>query len=143
MFAEGFGDNIAESFCENIAESGFSHGLSNSDVRSLAESNAYFHYPYVNCTNCGPRFSIIKELPYDRPFTTMSAFPMCAACSTSYEHPLDRRFHAQPVACRQCGPNYFLTAPKLSQDSALSQDSKLLQASKLSQDSEPLQDSVS
>lgn len=142
MFAEGFGDNIAESFCENIAESGFSHGLSNSNVRSLAESNAYFHYPYVNCTNCGPRFSIIKELPYDRPFTTMSAFPMCAACSTSYENPLDRRFHAQPVACRQCGPNYFLTAPKLSQDSALSQDSKLLQASKLSQDSEPLQDSA-
>lgn len=128
-YAESFSAMFAEGFGENIAESGFAHGLSNSNIRSVAESNAYFHYPYVNCTNCGPRFSIIKELPYDRPFTTMSAFPMCAACSTSYENPLDRRFHAQPVACRQCGPNYFLTAPKLSQDSKLSKDSELLQDS--------------
>lgn len=118
-YAENFSDIFAVSSAENIAETGIAHGFSSSYLSSLAETNAYFHYPYVNCTNCGPRFSIIKALPYDRPFTTMSAFPMCAACSASYENPLDRRFHAQPVACRQCGPNYFLTAPKPPNDSEL------------------------
>jgi len=61
-------------------------------------------YPFINCTNCGPRFTIIKDLPYDRPATTMVDFPMCDACRAEYENPLDRRFHAQPVACPDCGP---------------------------------------
>ncbi len=63
-------------------------------------------YPFVNCTNCGPRFTIIEELPYDRPFTTMNSFVMCSKCKSEYGNILDRRFHAQPIACNSCGPVY-------------------------------------
>ena len=65
-------------------------------------------YPFTNCTNCGPRFTIIQDIPYDRPKTTMASFPMCAACQAEYENPLDRRFHAQPNACPTCGPRIWL-----------------------------------
>ncbi|HET9590685.1 MAG TPA: carbamoyltransferase HypF [Anaerolineales bacterium] len=61
-------------------------------------------YPFINCTNCGPRFTIIKDIPYDRPNTTMADFPICAKCLSEYNDPLNRRFHAQPVACPECGP---------------------------------------
>lgn len=65
-----------------------------------------FRYPYINCTDCGPRYSIIVGLPYDRPLTTMAAWSMCAACRREYDDPGDRRFHAQPIACHACGPAY-------------------------------------
>ena len=66
-----------------------------------------FHYPFINCTNCGPRFSIIKDIPYDRPLTTMASFQMCPACQAEYQDPTNRRFHAQPIACPTCGPSVW------------------------------------
>ena len=68
-----------------------------------------FRYPFTNCTDCGPRFTIIQSLPYDRPRTTMAAFPMCPACAAEYADPADRRFHAQPNACPACGPSVWFT----------------------------------
>jgi len=67
------------------------------------------HYPFINCTNCGPRFTIIEGIPYDRARTTMRDFEMCRACRAEYENPLDRRFHAEPTACPACGPRLWLT----------------------------------
>jgi hydrogenase maturation protein HypF len=66
-----------------------------------------YNYPFINCTNCGPRFTIVETIPYDRPKTSMKVFPMCPVCSQQYEDPTDRRFHAQPNACGDCGPQLF------------------------------------
>ncbi len=74
----------------------------------FSPNNRRYLYPFTNCTNCGPRFSIIESLPYDRPNTTMKNFVMCKDCQNEYENPEDRRFHAQPNACPQCGPHLEL-----------------------------------
>lgn len=66
------------------------------------------HYPFTNCTNCGPRYTIVKSIPYDRPFTSMAIFPMCPDCQREYDDPTNRRFHAQPNACPVCGPKLTL-----------------------------------
>ena len=70
--------------------------------------NRRYRYPFINCTNCGPRFTITKATPYDRPLTTMASFLMCDACQAEYDDPANRRFHAQPNACRDCGPHVWL-----------------------------------
>lgn len=74
-------------------------------------ANRRYRHPFVTCTNCGPRFTIITDLPYDRVNTTMAHFPMCAPCTAEYADPRDRRFHAQPISCRDCGPRLTLTGP--------------------------------
>jgi hydrogenase maturation protein HypF len=79
-------------------------------LRELADpADRRYRYPFINCTNCGPRFTIVRDVPYDRPLTTMSAFTMCALCAAEYHDPADRRFHAQPVCCPACGPQLGLT----------------------------------
>ncbi len=78
-------------------------------LREMLDPNdRRYRYPFINCTNCGPRFTIIKDIPYDRPKTTMADFPMCVDCQREYEDPTNRRFHAQPVACSVCGPHIWL-----------------------------------
>ena len=74
----------------------------------LVPGNRRFHYPFLNCTNCGPRFTIISDTPYDRVNTSMIEFQMCEECDKEYHDPADRRFHAQPNACPKCGPQYQL-----------------------------------
>lgn len=78
-------------------------------LKEMADpKNRRFGFPFTNCTNCGPRYTIIRDVPYDRAKTTMSEFPMCDECATEYQNPVDRRFHAQPIACPDCGPKVQL-----------------------------------
>jgi len=83
----------------------------------LDPSDRRYRYPFTNCTNCGPRFTIIADIPYDRPLTTMRDFVMCPQCRAEYDDPLDRRFHAQPNACPVCGPHVWLVSNSRFQNS--------------------------
>jgi hydrogenase maturation protein HypF len=96
-------------------------------------SDRRYLYPFTNCTNCGPRFTIVKDLPYDRPATTMAPFKMCPACSREYADPLDRRFHAQPNACPVCGPEVELLqgTRRLRGPAALERTAELLIAGRI------------
>jgi hydrogenase maturation protein HypF len=106
-------------------------------LAEMADENDFRHeYPFINCTNCGPRYSIVKNIPYDRPNTTMSAFKMCPKCAAQYEDVTDRRFHAQPVACPVCGPKIWLTDSKgqtivAKTDSSIAETARLLRAGKI------------
>lgn len=99
------------------------------------QNDRRYNYPFINCTNCGPRFSIIKNTPYDRPFTTMSDFVMCSNCQKEYDDPENRRFHAQPNACPVCGPRYWLSGSdgiKIAKtDEAINKTARLLIAGEI------------
>jgi hydrogenase maturation protein HypF len=107
--------------CEFVIEASDSEGAAlaqvSADVATCADclremndkEDFRCHYPFINCTNCGPRYSIVRTIPYDRPNTTMSVFAMCRRCAAEYDDISDRRFHAQPVACPSCGPGIWLT----------------------------------
>jgi hydrogenase maturation protein HypF len=101
----------------------------------LDPENRRYRYPFTNCTNCGPRFTIIESLPYDRPNTSMKAFDMCADCRHEYEDPLDRRFHAQPNACPVCGPALelwdFRGKPLSKRDTALLEAAEAIRTGKI------------
>ena len=101
----------------------------------LSPSDRRYHYPFTNCTQCGPRYSIVKKLPYDRKNTVMKVFKMCKECSEEYKKPSDRRFHAQPDACSECGPKVKLTVTKTGkthyEKEALSYAAKMLDGGKI------------
>ena len=88
-------------------------GICDECLKELFDKNnrRYLH-PFINCTNCGPRFSIIQSSPYDRDKTTMKQFKMCDRCKEEFTDPKNRRFHAQPICCKDCGPSYFLVKNK-------------------------------
>jgi hydrogenase maturation protein HypF len=106
-------------------------------LAEMADREDFRHgYPFINCTNCGPRYSIVKTIPYDRPNTTMSVFEMCEKCAAQYVDVTDRRFHAQPVACATCGPKIWLTdnkgrTTKTQAESCIAETARLLRAGKV------------
>ena len=112
--AEGSGFTIEESEAAASSERLFPPDIATCDdcLRELLDpDDRRYRYPFTNCTNCGPRATIIDELPYDRARTSMRAFPLCPACETEYRNPANRRFHAEPIACPDCGPQLSYRRP--------------------------------
>ena len=108
--SRGFMITWSENKSDRITEISPDIAVCHECLEDLQRQPNRLHYPFINCTNCGPRFTIINDLPYDRKNTSMKIFPMCDSCRKEYENVNDRRFHAQPVACSVCGPQYsFIT----------------------------------
>jgi len=105
---EGFTIRESEDISEKVTEISPDIAVCPDCLSDMKSQLHRINYPFVNCTHCGPRFSIIRDLPYDRSNTTMDVFSMCPQCKAEYENVEDRRFHAQPVACNRCGPFYML-----------------------------------
>jgi hydrogenase maturation protein HypF len=96
--------------------------------------NRRYRYPFINCTNCGPRYTIVESIPYDRPFTSMCIFPLCPKCKKEYDNPGDRRFHAQPNACPDCGPQLALqdkSGIKITTEDPITKTANLLKEGKI------------
>jgi hydrogenase maturation protein HypF len=121
QFAPGSGFAIEASEAAGSAERLFPPDIATCDdcLRELFDpADRRYRYPFTNCTNCGPRATIIEDLPYDRARTSMRAFPMCPACEAEYRDPSNRRFHAEPVACPECGPQLSYRKPGAAATSA-------------------------
>lgn len=103
---EGFSIVRSKDLDQQVTEVSPDISVCNECLEDMEKDPERIHYPFINCTNCGPRFTIIEELPYDRPKTTMRSFKMCDKCKSEYEDIFNRRFHAQPIACNSCGPVY-------------------------------------
>ncbi len=113
---EGFSIRKSASLSDEITQVSPDIAVCDDCLRDMLQQPYRRDYLFTNCTHCGPRFTIIRNLPYDRHQTTMAPFVMCEQCRAEYTNILDRRFHAQPVACLQCGPHYFLLHPKSESD---------------------------
>jgi len=105
---ENFSIKKSESTSNEVTEVSPDIAICKSCIEDMKSQKHRLNYAFTNCTNCGPRFTIIKDLPYDREKTTMAKFEMCETCKAEYSNVYDRRFHAQPVACNNCGPQYSL-----------------------------------